>query len=169
MKKKVIISITAAVICIAALVTVILINTNQKSEAESQSTLKSSSEILSAGKAAKGDTEAGFAFKYTDRLAGHTATDIESTDSTIKVTYSSAGFVSKTDSTVENKDEEADTDDTGYSESSEQVIDGIKVTFKGSDGTVSLATWQFGSFTYTISVNSGISAEDMTEYVRATR
>ena len=174
MNKKIIISIVAAVICAAALTAVILINVNQKAEAESQSTIKSSSEILSAGKAEKGDTEAGFAFQYTDRLAGHTATDIKSTDSTIKVTYGNAGYVSKTDSTAENsgaesKDEEIDTDDTEYSESSEQVIDSLKVTFKGNDGTVSFATWKFGSFTYTVSVNSGISAEDMTEYVRATR
>lgn len=167
MKKKVIISIAAAVICIAALVTVILINSNQQAQAESESTIKSSSEIISAGKADKGDTEAGFAFQYTDRLAGYPATNVESTADTITVTYGSAGTVSKTKDT--STPEEAEEDDDAYAESSERVIGGMKVTFKGSDGTVSLATWQFGGYTYTIRVNNGVSPEDMIEYVKATR
>ena len=167
MKKKIIISVVAAVICIAALVTVILINNNQKSKAESESTIKTDSQILSAGKAEKGDTVAGFAFTYTDRLAGYPATDVKSTADTITVTYGSAGYVSKTQ--LKSTADEAQNDETEYSEESERVINGLDVTFKGDNGTVSLATWQANDYFYPISVNSGISPEDMVEYVKATR
>ena len=167
MKKKLIISIVAIIICTAALLTVILLNNNQKTEIKNNSTLKSSSDILSAGKADKGDTLAGFSFQYTDRLAGCTATNIESTDSTIKVTYGNAGYVSKAQQ--KSSDDEAKKDENEYTETINQIIDGMDVTFKGSNDLVYLAIWQSGSYNYTISVNNGISAEDMVEYVKATR
>lgn len=171
MKKKIIISVVAVVICAAAFVAVILIKNNTKQAVTE--TFKSSSEILSAGEVEKKDTAAGFAFRYTDRLGGYQATDIKNTGSAIEVTYDSAGFVRKTNIAAESGGSETknDTsnDETGYSESSKQVIDGMNVTFEGKDGKVYRATWRANNYDYTISVNDGVFSEDMTEYVKATR
>lgn len=162
MKKKIIISVAALAIIAAVFVVVVVINSHTKSE----STLKSSSEILSAGQVEKDDTIAGFKMDYSDRLGGYQATDVKTTNNAIEVTYGNAGFVRKTYGSDES---DSSDDKTTYTESNEYQIDGLTVTFKGSDGLVYLAVWQANGYSYTISVNSGVSAEDMTEYVMLTR
>lgn len=167
MKKKIIISVVAAVVCIAVFTTVIIINLRSKTaapEADSSEAKKSVSELLSEGKAENNDTAADFGFEYPDRLGGYQATDMQSNSSMIEITYSNAGFVRKTYAVSENSG-----DKTEYDESMDLVIDGSKVTFKGNDGMVNLAVWNENNYAYTISVNEGVSPEDMEEYVKTTR
>ena len=168
MKKKVIISVIAVVICAAIFTAVILINSNT-AEKETE-TFKSSSELLSAGEIEKADTPAGFVLKYSDRLNGYQATDIKADDGIIEVTYGSAGYVSKTNSSSESSADKTGPGDEEkeYSQSNEYDINNLKVTFKGDDDMVYLAQWSSNGFDYTISSNNGVSAEDMTEYVKAT-
>lgn len=49
------------------------------------------------------------------------------------------------------------------------TVNGAEVTRKGDAGKVSLATWTAGEYTYSISVESGISAREMTRLISAVR
>lgn len=49
------------------------------------------------------------------------------------------------------------------------TVNGAEVTRKGDAGKVSLATWTAGEYTYSISVESGISAREMTQLISAVR
>ena len=44
-------------------------------------------------------------------------------------------------------------------------ISGVSVTLKGTGQTVSLAVWQNGDFSYSISVNNGISKQEITTLI----
>lgn len=60
-------------------------------------------------------------------------------------------------------------DYSDYAESSSATVDGVDVTMKGSDGTISLAIWVVGDYSYSVGVESGISAADMTAIVAAVK
>ena len=117
-----------------------------------------------------GETEpekASFPIEYTDRLAGYPATGTHSDSSTIEITFGDMGYIRKTYAVIDNSGE-----DHGFDETSERVIDGIAVTFFGENGKVRLAVWNNNNFAYTIRINSGfdgVSPEEMTEYVKATK
>lgn len=49
------------------------------------------------------------------------------------------------------------------------TVNGAEVTRKGDAGKVSLATWTAGEYTYSISVESGISAREMIRLISAVR
>ena len=49
------------------------------------------------------------------------------------------------------------------------TVNGAEVMRKGDAGKVSLATWTAGEYTYSISVESGISAREMTRLISAVR
>lgn len=49
------------------------------------------------------------------------------------------------------------------------TVNGAEVTRKGDAGKVSLATWTAGEYTYSISVESGISTREMTRLISAVR
>jgi len=117
-----------------------------------------------------GETEqekAFFPIEYTDRLAGYPVTGIHSDSSTIEIRFGDVGFIRKTYAVIDNSGEERQ-----FDEKSEHTIDGISVTFSGEKGMIYLAVWNNNNFAYTICINSGfdgVSAEEMTEYVKGTK
>lgn len=158
MKKK--IAIIASIVILIAAVCIIIVVRHQTTPSAHEKA-KSYSSIEEAVSAAD------FDLQYSDRLCGYPATGFEANGSTIEVEYGEAGYLRKTYAVVQNSDR-----DEQYEESSEQDIDGKTVTFKGNDGTVYLAAWNENNFAYTIFLNAGtggVSAEDMTEYVKATK
>lgn len=60
-------------------------------------------------------------------------------------------------------------DYNAYSQVNTTSVDGIQVTLKGNLDKVSLATWTVDGYTYSISVEDGISSADMTRLVSAVR
>ena len=154
MKKKIVITVILIFVFIAAFIAVIVIGKSTASNGNTQS-------YSSMEEAQK---EAPFNMEYSDRLCGYPATDFEANSSTIEVHYADAGFIRKTLGVIDNSG-----NNTEYSESSEQSINGLSVTLKGNDGLVYLAVWNDNNFAYTISVNEGVFADEMTEYIEATR
>lgn len=142
---------------IAAIITVIYL---KNSDAVNGGNIKSYDTIEEAKK------NADFGIVYTDKLAGYPETGYSSNGSTIEITYGDAGSIRKTYAAVSSRP-------TGeYSEESKQNIDGNIVTFKGRDGNVYFALWNENNYVYTIILNEstgGVSADEMTEYVKATK
>lgn len=56
-----------------------------------------------------------------------------------------------------------------YAEINTTAVDGIQVTLKGDAGKVSLATWTVEGYTYSVSVEGGISAAEMSRLVSGIR
>lgn len=154
MKKKIVITIIMVAVFVAALIAVIVVKNNTPATGKTQSY----SSMEEAEKAAP------FNMDYSDRLCGYPATDFEANSSTIEVHYAEAGLIRKTLGVADNSG-----NNTEYSESSEQIINGLTVTCKGNDGLVYLAVWNNNNFAYTISVNEGVSVDEMTEYIEATQ
>jgi uncharacterized protein YxeA len=154
MKKRIVITIIMVAVFVAAFIAVVVIKNNTPATGKTQSY----SSMEEAEKAAP------FNMDYSDRLCGYPATDFEANSSTIEVHYADAGFIRKTLGVIDNSG-----NNTEYSESSEQSINGLSVTLKGNDGLVYLAVWNDNNFAYTISVNEGISIDEMTEYIEATQ
>ena len=156
MKNKVIISIVAALILIAALLSVISFNNKLKqNNGGGQQIYKSFEEA---------EKNAAFDMKYPDRLGGFPVEGFVSNSSMIEVRYESGGFIRKTLGVTDNSG-----DTTEYTETTEHIVNGVSVTFKGDDGLVRLAVWNYNNFAYTVSVSRGVAAEEMTEYIEATR
>ena len=154
MKKRIVITIIMVAVFVAAFIAVVIIKNNTPATGR----IQSYSSMEDAQK------EAPFNMDYSDRLCGYPATDFEANSSTIEVHYADAGFIRKTLGVIDNSG-----NNTEYSENSEQSINGMTVTFKGNDGLVYLAVWNDNNFAYTISVNEGVSVDEMTEYIEATR
>ena len=153
MKKKIIIVVVMIAILAAAIVTVAVINNKPGRNTKLQS-FGSIEEALEA---------TDIKIEYSDRLCGIPATDFVSNSSTIEVKYGEAGFTRKTLGVADNSGQ------SDFSEVTEQNVGGRDVTLKGNDGKVYLAVWNDNNFAYTISVNSGIDADEMIEYIEATR
>ena len=99
-------------------------------------------------------------------MSGYPETDRIIDPDCIEVVFADAGTIRKE---YNNKDNESQ---PSFSESSEQVINGMNVTFMGENGTIQYARWSYNGFTYTISINSidnSVSAEEMTDYIFSTR
>ena len=154
--KKKLLCIAFIIILIAAMVVVIIVR--NKNFPPSETNFQSYSSIEEANEAAP------FNLEHSDRIGGYPATDYEANSSTIEVKYGSAGFTRKTLGVTDNSG-----NNTEYSEVSEQEIDSRTITFYGEGDLVYLAVWNDNNFAYTISCTEGVSAEDMTEYVKATR
>lgn len=56
-----------------------------------------------------------------------------------------------------------------YAQVDTVAVSGAAVTLKGEGGKVSLATWTAGEYTYSIAVEGGISAREMTQLISAVR
>ena len=154
MIKKIVITAVMVAIFVTAFVTVLVV----KSHTESSGKIQSYSSMEEAKKGSP------FNMEYSDRLCGYPASDFRANSSTIEVHYSDAGFIRKTLGVTDNSDS-----NTKYSESKKQNINGLEVTCKGKGGKIYLATWNDNNFAYTISVNDGVSVEEMTDYIEATR
>ena len=155
MKNKIIISIVAVVILIATIFTVIIINHNSK---QGNDGAQSYDNVEDAAK------NASFFLEYPDRLCGIPATGFESNSSMFEVRYGNENYIRKTLGVADNSGNK-----TEYAENNKQSVNGITVTFKGSDGLVYLAVWTDNNFAFTISVTNGVVADEMTEYIEATR
>ncbi len=67
-----------------------------------------------------------------------------------------------------SKEKEDNSGDYNVYETNETVtINGISVTLKGNNQTYSLAIWQNGEYSYSISLKKGISKEDLTTLLKA--
>ena len=158
-KKKLIIAVAVvAALAVAALIAVILL---KNSAAVPDSEIKTYDTIEEAKE------HADFDLVYTDRLAGYPETGYSSNGSTIEITYGSAGTVRKTCAPGSGREAGKE-----YGEVTEREIDGIPVTFIGTDGKIYFAAWTANDFVYTISLTAdtgGVSAEEMTDYVKATK
>ncbi len=151
MKKKIIFSVILIAVLIAAVVAVIAIKNN----------VTDHDNVQSFDSIEEANENADFELVHSDRLGGYPATGYESGSRTITVTFANAGYISK------SLDEPAG--DSGvYGESNETDIDGITVTFKGDDGKVSLAEWNYNGYYYTVSLTEGTDTDTMAEYVKAT-
>ena len=60
-------------------------------------------------------------------------------------------------------------DYNAYTEQTELTSGGAAVTMKGTDGLVQLAIWQAGGYTYSVSVENGLTADAMAELVAQVR
>ena len=155
MKNKIIIGVVAIVILIAAVFAVITISNNSKQNEGGVQTYENMDD------AAK---NASFHMEYPDRLCGFPVTGFRSNSSMIEVQYGNDGLIRKTLGVADNSGNK-----TEYTESVEQSVNGLTVTLKGNDGLVFLAVWNDNNFAYTISSASGVNAEEMTEYIEATK
>ena len=54
-----------------------------------------------------------------------------------------------------------------YADVREQPIGGVTVTLKGNDGAYALALWQHDGFSYALSFDPGVSAQEMTAAVQS--
>ena len=153
MKKKVVISIVMLAVLIAAIVTVVCIN--QKSGHYDK--------LQSFSTAEEMNEASDFTIEYSDRLCGVPVTGYEASKSTVVIHYGNAGFVSKSFDKTDNA-QKADN-----SEQTQQLIDGRTVSFKEEGGKVLAAEWKENNFIYTISLTEGVDAEEMAEYIEATR
>ena len=155
MKNKIIIGVVAIVILIAAVFAVITISNKAGQNENGLHTYENMDE------AAK---NASFNMEYPDRLCGFPVTGFRSNSSMIEARYGNDGFIRKTLGVADNSGNK-----TEYSESTEQSVNGLTVTLKGNDGLVFLAVWNDNNFDYTISVANGVNADEMTEYIEATK
>ena len=155
MKNKIIIGVVAIVILIAAVFAVITISNKAGQNEGGVQTYENMDE------AAK---NVSFHMEYPDRLCGFPVTGFRSNSSMIEVQYGNDGFIRKTLGVADNSGNK-----TEYHESAEQSVNGLTVTLKGNDGLVFLAVWNDNNFAYTISSASGVNAEEMTEYIEATK
>ena len=155
MKNKIIIGVVAIVILIAAVFAVITISNNSKQNEGGVQTYENMDE------AAK---NVSFHMEYPDRLCGFPVTGFRSNSSMIEVQYGNNGLIRKTLGVADNSGNK-----TEYTESVEQSVNGITVTLKGNDGLYYLAVWNDNNFAYTVSAATGVTVDEMTEYIEATR
>ena len=147
------ISIIAAIALAAVVITVISVkNHTANGRTRSYSTMQ------------EAEKAAPFNMEYSDRLCGYTVSEFVSNSSTIEVRYGGAGVIRKTLGVADNSGKSLK-----YPESQEQSVDGRTVTLKGDGGLVYIAVWNDNNFAYTISVNEGIPAAEMADYIEATR
>ena len=111
-----------------------------------------------------------------ERLAGYPATDYIYESGVAEVRYGDKGYIRKAYADTDSSGSDKDMDNTElgdeYTETTQQKIDRMDVTFKGRDGRVWLAFWNYNNFAYTICISEdidGVSPEDMTDYVKTTR
>ena len=155
MKNKIIIGVVAIVILIAAVFAVITISNKTGQNENGLQTYENMDE------AAK---NASFHMEYPDRLCGFPVTGFRSNSSMIEVQYGNNGLIRKTLGVADNSGNK-----TEYKESVEQSVNGITVTLKGNDGLYYLAVWNDNNFAYTVSAATGVTVDEMTEYIEATR
>ena len=156
MKKKVLCIIMVAVLAAGIAAVIVLKNKTVKSD-----------KVKEYGNIEQAIEAADFDLDYTDRLAGVPATGYSSNSSTIEITYGDAGFIRKTLGVADNSDSRSD-----LTEKDEQTINGYNVKLSGKDGKFYLATWEYNSFAYTVSINDsqeGVSLEEMTDYINSIR
>ena len=153
MRKKVIISLVAIVILVAATVAITVFSHNLENSGP-----KSYDTVEDAEKAA------AFPLAHPDRLGGIPVTGFESNSSMIEAQYGAENYVRKTLGVSNNSDR-----DETYSEFTEQNVGGRSVTLEGRDGLIYLAVWHDNNFAYTVYIAEGVSADEMTEYIEATR
>lgn len=154
MKKKKLTAIIGIVLLLAAICVIVVVYHN------SDTTQKSYSSIEEANKAAD------FNLEHSDRLCGYPASEFEANSSTIEVKFDEAGIIRKTLGVTDNSGS-----NSSLKESSEENVNGRKVTFKGKNDKIYLATWNYNNFAYTISLNQegeGVSKEEMIKYIEAT-
>ena len=152
--KKRIIPVVVAIILVAASFTAIVVVRNRIARSDE------------SADASAGNT-AAFRLETTDRLAGYPATGNHSDSSTVEVQFGEHGLVRKTYAVRDNSG-----GDAGFSEKTVRTVNDMEVMFMGNDGLVCLAVWNNNNFAYTIRIDAdagGISAEEMSEYVRITK
>ena len=155
MKSKIIFSIAAIVVLIAATAALIAFNYKQKQNNKDPQTPGNTEET--------GET-AGFDMEYPDRLGGIPVTGIEKHEEVIIAHYGDGKYISKdyaADVVIEYE--------KSYGTTSEQSVNGMNVHFKDKDGIISLAVWRYNDFIYIIYIDEGVEEAEMIEYIESTR
>ncbi len=169
--KKTILAVAAAVLLIAAVAVAALINHSgscQNGAAPGSAASASDAKIYRPDEQAL--DAADFPVQYSDRLCGYPATGFYADSGTAEIDYNGIGLTRKAIVPVSGSDEAGISKD--YGESSENDINGVTVTFYGKDKKVFLAVWTDNNFDYQISLDEstgGVSSDEMTDYVMATR
>ena len=110
---------------------------------------------------------ADFNLEHSDRISGTQATGYKANSSSIEVSFGNSGLIRKTLGVIDNSG-----GDNGFKDISTREINGMKVTFKGRDKKVYIASWNYNNFAYTISLNKdgqGADPDEMIEYIEATK
>ena len=166
MNKKKLLAVAAIVLMIVSVVVVAVIKNNVVTS-DSSSVPDGEQSSSAESTTDEGDDSAEFDLIYSERLAGYPATDYNAVGSVAEVRFGDKGYIRKT---YEGADNTNLSDE--YTETTEQDIDRMKVTFKGKDGKVWLAVWNYNNYAYTICISpdvDGVSPEDMIDYVKETR
>lgn len=161
MKRKIIAAVAALARLLILTVVLIMINhpVNTEDTQPAESTAVSDVQEIS-------EQSSEFDFVCTDRLCGCPETDRHTTSDSIEVVFFDIGTIRK------EYGSEAVSEEDKFGESTEKVINGMNVTFKGENGRIQLASWSDNGFTYTIRINSSddaVNPEEMTDYIMATR
>ena len=165
--KKVLLTVVFAAVCAVVILAVLLVGYHKK---------KNNPDLyMEPGTVRTFDTLeeaiewAGFSMKCSDRLSGILVTDYSADKTAITVTYGIAGYVRKTLLTEDADEGETAATNTDAADSLYD-IDGRNVFFAGEESGVTTAQWTDNGFVYVISLTgSGVTADVMTDYVRATR
>jgi len=155
MKNKIVVSVAAIVVFIIATAGIIVFNNRSK---------QNNGVIQNRSSMEETEESAAFDMEYPDRLCGIPATGIETSSDRIEVRYGDTNFIRKAFVATDG-----DENKTEYAEVREQNVNGVTVTFKGSDGLVYLAVWNDNNFAYTVHAGQGVAADEMIEYIEATR
>ena len=154
MKRKTLISAAAIAVLIAAAAVTAALNNQTKQTGAAQT----------GSSADRAEDAAPFNMEYPDRLCGIPVTGSKADGGMREVRYGDTCFIRKSLTAADGDDNK-----TEYGEISVQNVNGITVTFKGSDGLVNLAVWNDNHFEYTVYTGQGVSADEMIEYIEATR
>ena len=155
MKRKTIFSVAAVAFLIAATLATMAISS--KSNQNSGATIISES-------MEEAEKNAAFNMEYPDRLGGIPATGFKSNGGMIEVQYGETNYVRKKFGMAEGTINKA-----GYDEISEQEVNGVTVTLNGKGGLIYTAAWNDNNFEYVICTETGVAADEMIEYIEATR
>lgn len=168
MKAKRVITIVACVIMIFSMAAC----GNNNSEKTEAKTSASSETVTNSGKNAQipdpwtkcsdmeeAEKNAGFSFDVPDTVEGYKIGQIQNMDQEmIEVIYEKTDDANNSDDLDDviyirkgSGTDDISGDYNSYSESKQVTIDFYNVTMKGANGTVSLATWTDGEFSYAVS------------------
>ena len=169
--KKLWITVLFSVVCIAVILTVILLANNQRKDAD---TIPNDADSFASLKEA--EEYAQFPLRTTDRLNGELVTEYFADETAITVTFGDAGYVTKimliddvSGTSVTDKKPDKESNDASEVRT-EHEIGGVTVLFTGENDAVTKAEWTDNGFDYAIVLTeNSVTADMMTDDVSATR
>ncbi|MGI5856274.1 MAG: hypothetical protein ACOX64_07425 [Candidatus Merdivicinus sp.] len=109
---------------------------------------------------------AGFEITVPDEVDGYDAPNFRAMkDSMIEIIFTNDNGEIRIRKAAGSED--ASGDYTAYAEVFNTTVDGREVTMKGEDGKVKLASWVSGDYTYSVSIQAGVSSESAAELIQS--